>query len=91
MRNQENSSREGELEQRGKMTFRSHRIQIVELTWMSKLAYYCRSCEGYDISRQESKVDYGNEEYTILLELLSLLEPELLVSLNSMRSSWCTY
>ena len=37
------------------------------------------------------EVDYGNEEYAILLELLSLLEPELLVSLNSMRSSWRTY
>ena len=41
--------------------------------------------------RKGSKVDYGNEEYTILLELLSLLEPELLVSLDSMRSSWRTY
>ena len=73
------------------MTFRSHRIQIVELTWMSKLASYCQSCEGYDISRKGSKVDYGSDEYAMLLELLSLLEPELLVSLDSMRSSWRTY
>ena len=72
--------------------YQDQQYQLVGPQTWEAMGFKYLSFQGYDVAPSGRRViDYGNEEYLCLLELMALRKPDLLVSLDSLRNAWPTH
>ena len=64
----------------------AHGVQSWEAIGFKELSH-----KGFDVRRNNQKVDYGNAEYLAVLQFLALADTRVWVYLKMMRRAWPTY